>query len=82
MFQFFPGMDLILFGPQLLVILPLDIMLGKGYLRASFVSADRQVRVFGTSGIVYRPSDHLSVWNIPLYGYMYRRSCYIPFSSQ
>ena len=32
--------------------------------------------VFGTYGIVDRPSDHQSVWNIPLFGCMDRRSHY------
>ena len=44
-----------------------------------FVPVDFQVRVFGTSGIVYRPSEHLSVQNIPLYGCIDRLSCFMPF---
>ena len=39
-------------------------------------SEDLQVRVFGLSVIAYRQSDHLSVWNIQLYGYMFRCFCY------
>ena len=35
--------------------------------------ADWQVRLFGTSGLIDRSSDHLSVWTIPLYGCMDRR---------
>ena len=43
---------------------------------------DCQVRVFGSSGSVDRPSDRLSVRTIPLSGSMERCSWYILFSSQ
>ena len=48
----------------------------RGSLGASLVPLDWQVRVFRSSGIVDIPSDHLSAWNIPLSGYMDRRSHY------
>ena len=35
--------------------------------------AEWQVRLFGTSGLIDRPSDHLSVRTIPLSGCMDRR---------
>ena len=39
-----------------------------GYLGASFVAAYWRERVFGSSVIVYRPSDHIYVYTIPMYG--------------
>ena len=42
-----------------------------------FVPVDFQVRVFGTSGIVDRMPEHMSIHNIHIYGCMNRRSCYI-----
>ena len=48
----------------------------------SFIPADRQVRVFGPSGIVHIPSDHLSVRTIPLYGCMDRIFRYMSMSDQ
>ena len=45
-------------------------------------AVDWQVGVFGLYDIVDRPSDHISVCNIPLSGYMYIHSCCIPFSYQ
>ena len=41
-----------------------------------------KLRVFGPSGIIYRPSDCLSLLTIPLSGFMEKCSHYIPFSSQ
>ena len=51
--------------------------LWRGFLGALFVSADWQVRVFWSSGIVYRPSDRLYVRTIPLSVCMDRRSSYM-----
>ena len=48
-------------------------------LGASLVPSYWQVRVFGTSDIVDRPSDHLYLRTINLPGCMYRCSHYIPF---
>ena len=45
----------------------------RGSLGASFVSADWQVRVFWSSGIIYIPSDRLHIHTITLYGCMERR---------
>ena len=53
-----------------------------GYLGASFVSSDWQVRVFWLSGLIDGPSDRLYVRTITLLGCMERRSHYIPFPSQ
>ena len=55
---------------------------GRGYLGAFFVSVDWRVRVFWSSGLKYRPSDHLYIHNIPLSGCIDRRYHYIPFSYQ
>ena len=54
----------------------------RGSLGASFLSADWQVTVFWSSGLVDRPSDCLYVRNITLSGCMDRRYGYIHFSSQ
>ena len=51
-------------------------------LGALFVSADWRVRVFWSSVLVDKPSDSMYVRTIPLSGCIYRRSHYIPFSSQ
>ena len=51
----------------------------EGYLGASFVSTDWRVRVFWSSVLVDRPSEYLCVRNIPLYGYVDRRSRTSPF---
>ena len=53
-----------------------------GSLGGASVPSYWQVRVFGSSGIVDRPCDHLYVITIPLYRYMDRRYCYIQFSHQ
>ena len=53
-----------------------------GSLRASFIAADWQVRVFWSSGLVDRPSGHMYVRTITLSGCMYILSHYILFSSQ
>ena len=53
-----------------------------GSLGSFFVSADWQVRVLWSSGIVDRLTDILYVHTIPLAGCMDRRSCCIPFSYQ
>ena len=45
-------------------------------IRASFIVADWLVRVSRSSGLVYRPTDRLSIYNIPRYGCMYRFSHY------
>ena len=41
-----------------------------------FVSADWQVRVFLSSGLVDRPSDHQYIPTIFMSGFMDIRSCY------
>ena len=56
--------------------------LRSGSWGALLVPADWQVRVFGLFGIVDRPSERLYIHNIPLYVYMDRLSCRIPFSPQ
>ena len=43
---------------------------------ASIVEVDFRVGMFGLLDILDRSSDHLSVWNIPLYGCMYIQSNY------
>ena len=48
----------------------------SGSLVASLVPVGWQVRVFGISGLIDRPSDHMYVRTIPLSGCMCRRSCY------
>ena len=45
-------------------------------LGASSVASDWQLRLFGFSGLIDRPSDCLCVSTIPLYGYMDRHSRY------
>ena len=54
----------------------------SGSLGASFVSADWRVRVFWSSGVVNRPSEHLYVYTIPLYRCIDRSPHYTPFYSQ
>ena len=54
----------------------------QGSLMASPVPVDGQVRVFKPSGLIDRPSDCLSVRNIPLSVSMEIRFCYILFSYQ
>ena len=54
----------------------------SGSLGGFLVLEDWQVRVFGKSGIVDRPSDRLYVRTIPQYGYMNRRYRYIPYYSR
>ena len=54
----------------------------SGSLGASLVPADWQVRVFKSSGLVYRQSDRMFVRTIPLYGCIERSSRYTPFYSQ
>ena len=54
----------------------------KQSLGASLVPEYWKVRVSGLSDIVDGPSDHLSIWNITLYGFMERLSHYIPFTSK
>ena len=53
-----------------------------GYLGALFVLQDWRARVFGTSGIVDRPSDRLYVSTIHMSWWMDRRYWYTPSSSQ
>ena len=48
----------------------------RGSLGATFVPVDWQVRMFGQSGLIYRPSGHIYVRTIPLSGCVDRRSCY------
>ena len=54
----------------------------SGSQGASFVPADCQVKVFGSPGFADRSSGCLSVRTIPLYGFIYRLSRYIPFYYQ
>ena len=51
------------------------------YLEALFVPAGWQVRVFGLFGILYIPSEIMSIWNITLSGCMGSLSNYT-FSPQ
>ena len=51
-------------------------------LMVSFVPADWRLRVFESSGGTDRMSDHIYIRTNPLYGFMKRRSCYVPFYSQ
>ena len=46
-------------------------------LGASFVIEDWQVRVFGSSGLVYRTSECLSIQTIHWSGFVDRLTCYI-----
>ena len=54
----------------------------SGPLGALFVLTDWRVRVFGSSGLVARPYDHLSIWTIPPSGCMEIQSRYTPFFYQ
>ena len=54
----------------------------RGSLGESIVLADQRVRVFKSSGLVDRTSDHPYVHNITLYRCTGILSHYIPFSSQ
>ena len=56
-------------------------MKSGGTWGGSFIEADWRMRVFGSSGLVYRPPDRLYVRTILLSGCMDRCSLYIPFSS-
>ena len=53
---------------------------GVRSLGASLVLADWQVRVFGSSGLIDRTSDHLYVQTINLHGCMYGFYHYKPTS--